>query len=75
MKTTETKKAVIFESEDENGEFGIKILKSSCPQIQITTHGPDWQQETYFNVDGIELIAIRDMLNTVIKSQGWEPMP
>lgn len=72
MKQTETEHLMIFESDDINGNFQVRITKSQLPQLTIAQDINGFPDEAYVNVNGIELIGIRNMLNKIIKLHNWE---
>lgn len=63
---------ITIESEDCNGAFEISLTKDSMPQLTLRSNIDDFPDEAYVNLSGLELIAIRNMFNIVIKINKWE---
>jgi hypothetical protein len=61
-----------FQSEDVNGPFEVVITKDTMPQLTIRMMIDNFPDEAFVNLNGLELIAIRDMLNSVITLNKWE---
>jgi len=65
MKTIRNKENIEFISEDEYGEFMFRICYIGRMQFQL--HTCDDEDDTYCNIDLVELKEIQKMINEVIK--------
>lgn len=63
---------ITFQSEDDNGVFEVSLTKDSLPQLTLRSNIDEFPDEAYVNLSGVELIAIRNMFNIVIKINKWE---
>lgn len=67
MKINENEKVIELISDDENGEFKIRLCKLKPHQLQIETSNGD--HETYMNLDLLELKAIKEMITKAINNK------
>ncbi len=67
MKIIENEKVIELISDDENGEFKIRLCKVKPHQLQIETSNGNY--ETYMNLNIFELKAIKEMITKVINNK------